>query len=357
MKHGHACFSLQNPRASFALPRLLVPEGENGFGMLREHRFTLQRRASWEELEALIHRANRYGVRRLDGDNLQRLALLYRAVGADLATAQTRGYAPELLGYLNRLTARGHACVYASATPTGGRRIAHFLTDTFPREVRASAAPILAAAALFIITSVIAYAMVIERPSNVYALLPENAIPIVTKSLHDSNFAFDRDFAPFVSATIITNNIQVAALAFAGGMTVGLLTVWAIVNNGLMLGGLWALFSVKGFGVDFLATVAPHGVIELTAIQIAAGAGLLMASAVIAPGRLRRIDALKLRARRAGVLILGVASMLVVAGIIEGFISPQRTTGAFRLGVGALTFASLFAYLALCGRTPRNEDS
>jgi uncharacterized membrane protein SpoIIM required for sporulation len=316
----------------------------------RENNFTLRRQAGWEELEELLRRANRRGLRTLDGKSLERLALLYRTATADLATAQTRGYDRELLAYLNRLTARGHAYVYSAAPEDADRRIAQFFTETFPREVRASGKPILAAAALFIITSIVAYALVIAHPQTVYALLPASGIPVIAKSLHDSNFAFDRDLAPLMSAAIITNNIQVAALAFAGGMTLGLLTVWELIENGLMTGGLSALFAAKGFGLDFIATVAPHGVIELTAIQISAGAGLFLASAILAPGRLRRIDALRIRARRAGVLIIGVAAMLVIAGIIEGFVSPQRTPIPFRLSVGAATAALLLAYFSLAGR-------
>jgi uncharacterized membrane protein SpoIIM required for sporulation len=318
--------------------------------VVRENNFTTRRQAGWEELEELLRQANRRGLRALDGKSLERLALLYRAATADLATARTRGYDQELLAYLNRLTARGHAHVYSATADNGYQRIACFFTETFPREVRASGKPILSATALFIIASIISYTLVIAHPQNIYALLPAGGIPLVTKTLHDSNFAFDRDLAPIMSATIIANNIHVAALAFAGGMTLGILTVWELLENGLMTGGLSALFAAKGFGLDFLATIAPHGVIELTAIQISAGAGLLLASAILAPGRLRRIDALRIRARRAGVLIIGVGAMLLIAGIIEGFVSPQRTPIPFRLSVGAATAAMLAAYFSLAGR-------
>jgi uncharacterized membrane protein SpoIIM required for sporulation len=133
-------------------------------------------------------------------------------------------------------------------------------------------------------------------------------------------------------------------------MTFGVLTLWEILNNGLMVGGLGALFASKGFGTDFWATIAPHGVIELTSIQIAGAAGILLAQALIAPGRKRRSDALRDNARRAGVLMIGVAGLLVVAGLIEGFVTPQRTPIAFRFGVGALTAVLLLAYLTLSGR-------
>jgi uncharacterized membrane protein SpoIIM required for sporulation len=318
---------------------------------MREAGFIARRQAGWEELEALLREADRRGLERLGGERLARLATLYRAATSDLAAARTREYDREVQLYLNRLTARAHAYVYAGTVRGGWSRFSHFFTHTFPSEVRASAAPILACTAIFAISAVIAYGLVSARWQNAYALLPAQEIPLVTKSLHDSNFAFDRDLAPAMSALIITNNIQVAAIAFAGGMSLGVVTLWAILNNGLMLGGMGALFAAKGFGPDFWTTIAPHGVIELTAIQISGGAGLLIAGAIVAPGRLRRVDALRERARRAGVLMLGVAGMLVVAGTIEGFISPQRTPMLFRVGVGALTALALIVYFGFAGRT------
>ena len=319
---------------------------------MRERSFTARRRDGWQRLETLLAVLDRRGLRGIRPDEIALLAFLYRAATTALATAQARGYGEELLAYLNRLVARAHAYVYAGSAAGGWSRIGAFLAKTFPSEVRRSWAPIATCAALFLLAGAVAYAAVSARPLSVYALLPASEVPLVQRSLHDSNFAFDSAFAPAMSSAIIVNNIQVAALAFAGGMTLGVLTLWAILNNGLMLGGLGALFTAKGFGADFWATVAPHGVIELTAIQIAGSAGLLLASAIVAPGRLRRIDALKQNARRAATLLLGVAVLLIVAGTIEGFFSPLRTPVSLRLAVGALTGVLIVAYFGLAGRTP-----
>jgi len=319
---------------------------------MRERNFVGRRQEGWDRLEALLAAVERGGLRALEPAQLQELALLYRAATSDLAAAKTRGYEPELTAYLNRLTARAYTVVHADAARGGWRNVATFFTQTFPREVRHSWRIIAGTSALFIAAWIVAYWLVAANPMNAYALLPAEEIPSISKSLHDSNFGFDRAYAPAMSTMIITNNIKVAMIAFAGGMTLGILTLWAILNNGLMVGGLGALFASKGFGTDFWATIAPHGVIELTSIQIAGAAGLLLAQAVIAPGRLRRIDALKANARRAGVLMIGVAGLLVIAGTIEGFVTPQRTSELFRFGVGALTAAFLIAYLGLAGRTP-----
>jgi len=124
-------------------------------------------------------------------------------------------------------------------------------------------------------------------PANVHALLPGTEIPPITKALHDSNFGFDRTYSPTEASGIITNNIQVAAGAFAGGMTAGIMTGWIVLTNGLLVGALAALYVKAGFGPDFFATIAPHGVIELSAIQIAGGAGLVLAGGYLRPGRAR----------------------------------------------------------------------
>jgi uncharacterized membrane protein SpoIIM required for sporulation len=319
---------------------------------MRERTFAARREDGWERLDALVARAERSGLRSLAPAELGELALRYRSATTDLAAAQSRAYSPDLTGYLNRLTARAYAFVHGSSARGGWSNVATFFTSTFPREVRRSGRIILATAALFVAAWIVSYWLVEVRPSNAYALMPAELIPNVSKRLHDSNFAFDPLTGPAEASEIITNNIRVAMSMVAGGMTLGVLTLYEIVFNGLMVGTFGALFSEKGFGSDYWATIAPHGVIELTSLQLAGAAGLLLAQAIVAPGRLRRIDALKANGRRAGVLMAGVAGMLVIAGTIEGFVTPQRSSELFRLGVGAVTAACLVAYFGLAGRSP-----
>jgi len=316
--------------------------------------FVERRTAAWSELDALLVRAGRRGVRGLQPDAVEQIGRLYRAVTSDLAYAEGRGYDARLIVYLNRLVARAHAYVYGGAATTGWRRLATFYTQTFPREFRRSIAFVAICTALTVVAAVVAYVLVRAHPGDAYAILPDQLIPdAIKKSLHDSNFAFDPSASPAMASAIITNNVKVAVFAFAGCVTLGLSTLYIIAFNGLMLGGLGALFTNAGFGTDFWATVAPHGVIELTAIQIAGAAGLLVSAGILAPGRLRRRDAITAAARRAGVLIAGVASMLLVAGTIEGFFSPLRLPAADRIAFGAATAALLIAYFSLAGSKQR----
>ncbi len=313
---------------------------------MRERRFVLARRARWDRLAALVDRAAGRGVRALSPAEIDELALAYRAATSDLAIARTRGEDPVVLEHLNRLTARAHAVVYVATARSGWSRVRAFVARGFPREVRRSWAPIAFCALVTVVAALVAYAAVSADPSNYAALMAGQEPPVVSKSLHDSNFGFDRAYSSAQAALIVTNNVKVAAIAFAGGMTGGLLTGWIILENGLMVGAYSAPFARAGFGADFWATIAPHGVLELSAIQIAGGAGLVMAGGYLRPGRARRREALVVAARRAGTLMIGVALMLCVAGTIEGFISPQRLPIPVRAAIGAFTALVMLAYFA-----------
>jgi uncharacterized membrane protein SpoIIM required for sporulation len=313
--------------------------------------FVERRTASWNQLDALLTRAGRRGVRSLAPAEVEEIGRLYRAVTSDLAYADGRGFDRRLIFYLNRLVGRAHAYVYGGAAVSGWRRIVRFFTHDFPSEFRRSFGYIALCSAITVAAAVVSYVLVRTSPGNAYAILPDALVPeTIKKSLHDSNFAFDPSTSPLASTEIITNNIRVAIAAFSGCVTLGVGTIYIILFNGLMLGSVGALFTNAGFGADFWATVAPHGVIELTAIQVAGAAGLLLSAAILAPGRLRRRDALADAGKRAGVLILGVCAMLCVAGTIEGFYSPLRLPPAPRIAVGVITGIGLIVYFSLAGR-------
>ena len=320
---------------------------------MNQRAFVKKRGGAWERLELLLARTGRRGLRELDADELFELGRLYRWVTSDLAYAQGHRFDAQLLHYLNRLTARAHAHVYGSTIESGRARVARFFAQTFPREFRASWPYIAVCIALTVLWTAVAYAIVQDNPANAYALLPDWLVPEhITKSLHNSNFAFTPDQSAMMSSEIITNNIKVAVLTFAGGIvTLGAFTIYLIIFNALMLGALGALFAQAGFGPDFWATIAPHGFIELTAIQIAGGAGLLIAAGVLFPGRIARKDAIARNGRRAGVLIGGVVAMLCVAGIIEGFFSPLRFGMTVRAAVGIASALALILYFSLAGKT------
>lgn len=313
---------------------------------MRQATFVERRQGGWKRLERLLDKAERSGIRRLDPDEVSELGTLYRWVTSDLAFAQGRAFEPTLVAYLNRLTARAHAIVYAGASEGGFARVLRFFDRTFPMEVRNSRVPILVSVALFCGSAALAYYLIHNQPLDAYVLLPPELIAPIHKGLHAQNFVTNQQMlgSPTMAAWIMQNNIRLAFFAFAGGVTLGIVTVYLLLFNGLMLGGAAAMYTNAGFGRDFWATIAPHGIIELTAVQIAAGAGLLIAAGILAPGQLRRRDAIRRNARRAGVLIMGVASMLVVAATIEGFFSPENYPEQVRLLFGGATALAMLLY-------------
>ncbi|HTX56207.1 MAG TPA: hypothetical protein VMD47_03805, partial [Candidatus Acidoferrales bacterium] len=170
--------------------------------------FVERRGAAWNELDAMLVRAGRRGVRDLQPEEVEQLGRLYRAVTSDLAYAGGRGYDARLIAYLNRLVARAHAYVYRGAATSGTARIAQFYTQTFPREFRRSFGFFAVCTAITVAAAIVAYVLVRLHPGDAYALLPEGLIPPqIRKSLHDSNFAFDPSTSPLMASAIITNNV------------------------------------------------------------------------------------------------------------------------------------------------------
>ena len=317
---------------------------------MRQSSFVERRKPGWDRLENLLARVSRRGLRSLSGSELTELGSLYRWATSDLAYAEGRRFDPTLRAYLNRLTARAHAYVYGADAGNRSDRVRRFFASDFPREVRRSRWYIAACGALFVGAAALAYWLVMLKPVNAYAVLPDELIRPLHRSLHDTNFLFDRDLAPLMSSFIMTNNIRIAVVAFAGGVLLAIPTLYVLTFNGLMVGGLGALYAQAGYGLDFWATVLPHGCIELTAIVFSATAGVMLATPIFNPGRASRAEALKRNARRAGVLILGVCCMLVVAGTIEAFFSPLRFPPVVRLSVAAFVTSLMLLYFLFAGR-------
>ncbi len=318
--------------------------------IMRINQFYELRQNDWKQLEHLL-RQSQLGIHKLSPEAIETLGRLYRDASSDLALAQRDFGDHQVTLYLNQLVARAHAVVYRSE-PLAYQRLLRFVTTGYPRVYRASWPFILAAMALFIIPALLSGLSTRLYPGSARWLLPAEMQSLVTE-LEKQDLWTDIPIneRPYASSFIMQNNIQVAFLAFGGGMFAGLLTLWVMILNGLMLGSLTGVAAYYNIAFELWTFVIGHGVIELSVIMIAGGAGLQIGWAILHPGLVRRRDALSLAAGKAVRLLVGCVPLLVVAGLIEGFISPAENIPVILkwfIGVGSGVL--LYSYLWLSGR-------
>lgn len=317
--------------------------------MLAEDFITLKKSA-WERLTTLLDRSNTGGLAALSAEDLNDLGRLYRSATSDLAVARRDFAGHRVVDYLNSLVARAHGTVYQSRS-TRSRGLLDFFISTFPQAFRATWGFTLASFLMFFLPALLGFFVAENDPAAGVALFPgvENVVYDI-RTGHEWWRSINDEGRASSSALIMTNNIRVAILAFAGGILFGLLTLYVLVQNGLMLGVVAGAAQAYGFSGNLWGFVAAHGVIELSVIYIAGGAGLQLGWSMVRPGLLTRRAALMLAARRAAYLLLGCIPLLVIAGTIEGFISPSNLPFALKFAVAFLSGVAMYSYLLLSGR-------
>lgn len=311
--------------------------------------FMRQRSPTWQQLAALLERVKR----KPEGmmlEEIETLGRLYRMVTADLALAQRDFPKQRITLYLNQLVSAAHTTIYRSE-PLGWRQLRRFFLVEFPQLYRALLPYTSVAFVLFLLPAIAAFFTVWHNTNVIYLIEGSGIAPLVHQVEQGKLWT---EIAPAArsaaSATILTNNIEVTFLTFAGGITAGLLTVWVLINNGLSLGAIFGLLQAHQMSAGLAEFVVGHGFIELSVIFVAGGCGLSMGDALLRPGLQTRAAALIQRARSGVMVILGCAPLLVIAGLIEGFISPSGLPWWVKLAVGLTTGTALYSYWLLAGR-------
>src|SRR5688500_11166095 len=319
-------------------------------------RFIDQRKSAWQRLEDLLKLLDGSSLRRLHREEVRELGRIYRRTSSDLAIARAESRDPRLINYLNSLVIRAHGRIYQAETQ-GGSRIKEFFVRDFPQTFRRTWAYTALSFSVFALFSVIGflgttYDAEFSELVGVPPAFREMKIETKTHWWEDLN-----DASQVGASSIFTHNIQVTIFTFAFGALFGVGTLFYLAYNGAVLSSVLALTYRAGFGNDLLTFMVGHGVIELSCIFIAGGAGLLIGTALIMPGDLSRADALKSRGKDAVRLMMGVAVFLVVAGIIEGFISPAPIPAGIKFSVAAITGVALYSYLLLAGRDQEDKGA
>jgi uncharacterized membrane protein SpoIIM required for sporulation/uncharacterized RDD family membrane protein YckC len=297
--------------------------------------------------EQLLRRGKR-GLRKLSAAEMKSLLVDHRRITTDLARAQSMKADQRTLSELNRLAIGGHNIVYGYVKRVFKGR-GRAWPALFAREVRNSLPVVALSAFLFFGALLVSCAAVRWHPELAWELVgPEfyDFTPASDEKLHD----IPKIIRPVAASSILTNNLQVTILAFAFGITAGLGTAFLLVYNGIHLGSVIGWMSLGGNARALWGWVMPHGVTEITAVIIAGAAGFLLARAILMPGELRRSAALRIAAGKALVLELGCMAMLVVAGLIEGFVSPSRIGYPLRLLILTASVVLWPAYFFLAGR-------
>ena len=310
-------------------------------------RWIARREPNWKTLDNLLRQAETRGLKSLSAEQIKQLASLYRSISADLARAKTKKLGNSLMVDLQRLTARGYNQVYQGSRRQEWQAVKDFYLWGFPQVVRDSGVYIAISTGIFFLPALIAWWYAWQDPVFVDLTVPSSLIETV-RDRGELWMGSIVGHEPLASSGIMTNNLSVAFKAISGGATAGLYTIFILAFNGLFLGSVGALVTQNNLGYPFWAFVFPHGSLELPAIYLAGGAGLLIGKAMVFPGNYRRLDAIKRNGMQAAKLLFGIVPMLIIAGIIEGFFSPNPAIpDAIKYFTGMGIFGLFIAYLKL----------
>jgi uncharacterized membrane protein SpoIIM required for sporulation len=306
------------------------------------NRWLEKRKPHWSKLEELLNRGANSGLKSLSRSDLQELSLLYRQTAADLAALREDPGSVHFARYVNQLLVRAHNTIY-SGRRASPKAIISFLSETYPSTFRRNLKQCLLAFLIFAISGFAGAALTYKNPDFKVKLLGPQMVETIDKRQMWTHSIVG--VKPLASSAIMTNNMSVGFSTFALGITGGLGTAYMMAFNGLLIGVIGMACWLAGMSLQLWSFVAPHGVLELPAIFIAGGAGFRIAQGLLFPGVLPRKDSLVRAGSEAVQLVLGTIPILIVAGLIEAFVSPTGLAVPLKFSMAAALFVLLNVYL------------
>ncbi|MDX2939183.1 stage II sporulation protein M [Streptomyces ipomoeae] len=314
--------------------------------------FVSAHRAEWDRLDALLRRQ-----RRLNGAEVDELVALYQRTATHLSQIQSSAPDPQLTGRLSQLVARARSAV------TGTRRaswrdVTRFLTHGFPAAVYRSRHWWVPTALLSTLVATVLGWWIATHPEVQATIAAPDQLREMTRPGGQYETYYSSHPAASFAAQVWTNNAQAAAMCLVLGIFLGLPVLWILFLNMLNLGVGIGLMSSAGRLDVFLGLILPHGLLELTAVFVAAGTGLRLGWTLIDPGPRSRRSALAEEGRAALGMAIGLALVLFISGAIEGFVTPSGLPTWARIAIGVLAELAFLAYVyILGGRAARAGDT
>ena len=326
---------------------------------MKQEGFQAAHQIEWSTLDLWLTRRTRprKHERLLDAEGVfydTEFPATYRRVCQQLALAERRGYSTLMIDRLRDLVQRGHLVLYRPQAPRW-QRIVRFFSSDFPRLVRAERRVMWVAALLFFVPLLGGTALLQVHPELIHALFSPAQLAEF-ETIYDPASSRDRigreagsDLRMF--GVYVLNNVSIGFRTFASGLLAGVGSVFVLIMNGVMIGGVAGHLTAIGYGEPFWRFVVGHSAPELLAIVIAGGAGLKIGMALIAPGRRTRGRALVEAGAVGAKLVLGVFAMLVFAAFVEAFWSSiVWMPNPIKFGVGGLLWLAILLWLWRAGR-------
>lgn len=312
-----------------------------GGGMDRDT-FVQRHLPSWRRLEHLTATATT-----LSGSDVDELMRLYQTASSHLAIARSRYRDPDLVAHLTRVVAGANAVLHRQRTMTMARAL-EFVTVRLPMAMWRVRWSVLVVTMAAVIAAMLSVVWLITTPGAIEFAMPDEYRQYFVEEAFESYYS--EHPAWLFSIRLFFNNAFIALRMFGAGIAAGVPAVALSAVNGWSVGIAGMVMADAGREWTFWRLILPHGLLELSAIFVAGGAGTHLGWTIVAPGDRTRAQALGDEGRRAGTVALAAAAMLFLSALIEAWVTPSPLPDVIRIGVGVAAFAACIVMPLLIGR-------